>query len=144
MIKILLKLAKGGRCHRLIDSFGSGLIVAELLTNTRNKFMGKYWNPVDPEKFGKMEEKDILEVGGRKLKWPSIDGWSIEGWSKFEDFKRQLQEGETIGLFLKRFHFNQVAEIPNDRKFQEFKSICIRGMVSYWSVWAMPKHLFKG
>ena len=85
--------------------------------------MGRYFNPAT--------ENAIVGAGGRLIQG-RIHGELIS----------QLQDGETIGMFIGRPAFNQVADVGKLSEFREFESQVGRWIV-FRIFYAMPHDVFR-
>ena len=85
--------------------------------------MGRYFNPAT--------EDAIVGAGGRLIQGPTHG-----------KLTSQLQDGETIGMFIVRPVFNQVADVGKLSEFQEFESQVGRG-IFFRTFYAMPRDVFR-
>ena len=86
--------------------------------------MGKYFNPAT--------KNAIVEAGGRLIQG------QLHG-----ELTSQLQDGETIGMYIGRLSFNQVADVGELSEFRQFEIQVGRGII-FRFFYAMPRNVFLG
>lgn len=86
--------------------------------------MGRYFNPAN--------ETAAVKAGGRRLRIASHAA-----------LVEQLKPGESLGIFLDRFIFTQIADVTDPREFQEFWRQAEDGDVLLLGFFAMPSEGFK-
>jgi hypothetical protein len=86
--------------------------------------VGRYFNPAT--------ETAIKAAGGRRLEI-----------SYHDHLLTRLSAGESLGIFLDRYAFKQMADVTNASEFQEFWRQVEAGAVSFLGFYAMPSGSFK-